>query len=285
MRQWIFWKKYLKEMNDRTDEKPVVIITGASAGIGLAAAEKFMSEGYIVYGINRRIPEQAGGINYFSADVACGDSVRAAIDSIWAVEKRIDILINNAGSGISGAVEFAKEEDVAVQMNVNFGGTLNCVKAVLPYMREQRSGIIINISSVAGVIPIPFQAFYSASKAAVNSITLALANELRPFGIRVCALMPGDVRTEFTASREKNTDGSDVYSALTASVSTMEKDERNGMTPGYVAGKIYRIAKKRHPKPLCTVGVSYKVLVVLNKLLPARVVNKIVGAIYANYKI
>ncbi len=268
-------------MTDIPKARPVVVISGASSGIGLAAAKLFNAKGYTVYGLNRRLPSDHQGVSYICADVTQPDSVRNAIESIWQKEHRIDILINNAGFGISGAVEFTGCDDAGKQFEVNFFGMFSCVQAVLPHMREQKHGMIINMSSVAGVIPIPFQAFYSASKAAINSLTLSLANEVRPYGIRVCAIMPGDVRTGFTSAREKTAEGREFYPALTDSVASMEKDEQNGMSPEYVAKIILRIAAKRNPKPLYVAGVSYKFLVLLNKLLPVRLANRIVGRIYA----
>lgn len=268
-------------MTEEPEVRPVAVITGASSGIGLAAAMLFNTKGYSVYGLNRRIPSEKHGVSYICTDVTQPDSVRNAIESIWQKEHRIDILINNAGYGISGAVEFTGCDDAVKQFEVNFYGMFICIQAVLPHMREQKHGKIINMSSVAGVIPIPFQAFYSASKAAVNSLTLALANEVRPYGIHVCAIMPGDVRTGFTSAREKTAEGREIYPALTDSVASMEKDEQNGMSPEYIAKVIFRIAAKRKPKPLCVAGVSYKFLVLLNKLLPVRLANRIVGWIYA----
>jgi len=114
-----------------------------------------------------------------------------------------------------------------------------------------------------------------------NTLTMALANELRPFDISVCAVMPGDVKTGFTAAREKNQSGSELYGGIIEkSVSTMEKDEQNGMSPDRIARKVYAMAQKKHPKPLCTVGLSYKLIAFLAKVLPASVINRLIGMIY-----
>lgn len=261
------------------NKEQVVVITGASDGIGKAAAELFANNGYKVYGLNRR-PVESERIAYIRIDITDFVSVKKAVESIFENEGRIDILVNNAGTGISGSIEFSKEDDAVKQMDINFFGMYNCIRAVLPYMRSQHKGRILNISSVAAEIPISYQAFYSASKAAVNALTLALANEVRSHGISVCALMPGNVSTGFTETRKKNCEGQDVYPAMAKSVDTMEKEERNGMSPEFISKKIFRISKKRKVKPLYATGKSYSVLIVLNRLLPKAVANRIVGKLY-----
>ena len=148
-------------------------------------------------------------------------------------------------------------------------------------MREAHGGCILNLSSVAGVLPIPFQSFYSAVKASVNALTLTLQNELRPYGVRVAAMLPGDVKTGFTAAREKNCKGAEVYPALLRSVSTMEHDEQNGMSPARIADRLYRISRKRHPKGLYSCGIQYQACLLLGKLLPVRLYNWILAKMYA----
>lgn len=199
-----------------------------------------------------------------------------------AAEGRIDVLINCAGAGISGAVEFTEADQVKWQMDVNFMGTVNMNKAVIPLMRQAGGGRIVNISSVAAAFPIPFQAYYSASKAAINAYTCALANEVRPFGITVTAVQPGDIQTGFTASRVKTVLGDDVYGGRIArSVAVMERDEENGMKPE-IAGKwIAGIVLSKKKKPLWTLGTGYKCLSLLGKVLPISLVNRLVGMIYA----
>ena len=165
--------------------------------------------------------------------------------------------------------------------DVNFFGTVNVNKACIPYLRETK-GRIINISSVAGVVPIPFQSFYSASKAAINSYSLALANELKPFGISVCAVMPGDTATGFTAARKKSEEGDDLYSGrISRSVSRMEKDEQNG-TDSAVSGKtIASLAAGNHVPPLYTIGFSYKLVNILIRILPVCLAQKLTYLLYA----
>ena len=148
-------------------------------------------------------------------------------------------------------------------------------------MRKQKGGRIICISSVAAVYSIPFQAYYSASKAAINSFVDALTNEVKAFGIEVVSVMPGDISTGFTAARSKTNAGDDVYSGVIGlAVSAMEKDEKNGMTPDSVARLVVKVAEKRHISPLYTAGFQYKALVFLSRIFPHKLAVKIVGGLY-----
>ncbi len=165
---------------------------------------------------------------------------------------------------------------------MNFFGTVNATKAVLPFMREKRCGRIVNISSVAAVAHIPFQTYYSASKAAIESYTCALDNEVKPYGITVTAIQPGDICTPFTEARNKSFDGDDVYGGRIAkSVAGMEKDEKKGMSPT-VAGKyIAKIALQKKVKPVYAIGLSYKFLSTLCKVFPCGFRNAVIGMLYA----
>ena len=134
---------------------------------------------------------------------------------------------------------------------------------------------------MAAVLSIPFQSFYSAAKAALNALVLALANEVRPHNIQVAALMPGDIRTGFTAAREKTLEGAQAYPALIPSVARMEQDEANGMDPGVIARRLYQLSRKGRLKPLYSAGLQYQLFVLLQKLLPCRLINWLVGRLYA----
>ena len=259
----------------------VVIITGASSGIGLAACKLFLEKGDKVYGISRR-PCPDGSVVSLPADVTDEEAVRRVIAEVVSREGRLDVLVCNAGFGISGAVEFTDMSEAKRQFDVNFFGAANCIKAALGPMRERRAGKIIVTSSVAGALSIPFQAYYSATKAALNSLVLAAANEVRPFGVSICAVLPGDIKTGFTDARAKESAGENEYKALKKSVATMEHDERSGMPPAAIAKKMYSLSLKKHPKPLSSVGLQYKACCLLGKILPARLSNWIVGKLYAN---
>ena len=190
--------------------KRVCVLTGGSSGIGKSAARLLKEDGFTVYELSRNGAD-ADGIRHITADVTQREQVTSAIAAVLEAEGQIDLLVNNAGFGISGAVEFTDPKDAFDQLNVNFFGALHCIQAVLPTMRKQKSGHIVNISSVAAPIAIPFQAFYSATKSATNSLPLALRNEVKPFGIKASAVLPGDVKTGFTAARKKSCAGADVY--------------------------------------------------------------------------
>ena len=262
-------------------DKKIAVLTGGTSGIGMQTALALKNAGYTVYELSRRA-QGVEGLNHLVADVTDEAAVKKAVDEIVAREGKIDVLVNNAGFGISGAVEFTKTEDAKRLFDTNFFGMVNMNRAVVPVMREAGQGRIVNISSVAGQIPIPFQTYYSAAKAATNSYTMALANELRPYGVTVCAVQPGDIKTGFTKAREKTVDGDDVYGGrIGRSVSRMEHDEQIGMDPA-VAGKfIANVAMKKKVSPIYTIGASYSFLTFLTRLMPWKTMNKIIGAIYA----
>ena len=260
----------------------IAVVTGGTSGIGRETALYLANHDCTVYELSRRA-EGVAGLRHISADVTDELSVQAAVSQILAEAGRIDILVNSAGFGISGAVEFTDTEEAIRQMNVNFFGMVRMNRAVIAAMRQQGGGRIVNLSSVAAPVPIPFQTYYSASKAAINSYTMALGNELRPFGITVCAVQPGDIKTGFTAARRKVTQGDDVYGGrISRSVERMERDEQNGMDPAKAGTFVAKVALKTGRKPLYTIGLSYKAAVLLTKILPARALNRLIGKIYAN---
>lgn len=262
-------------------KKPVVFVTGGSSGIGRETALALNKAGCRVYEGSRR-ESCIDGITHIALDVTKEESANAAVSEIISREGRIDILINCAGSGISGAVEFTMLSEAEKQMDINFFGTVNMTRAVLPYMRKAKSGRIVNISSVAAAFPIPFQAYYSASKAAINAYTRALINEVKPFGITTTAIQPGDIKTGFTAAREKSAAGDEEYGGIISrSVAKMEKDEENGMDASTAGRMIAKIALSKHCKPIYTLGLSYKLLCLAGKLLPVSLANKIIGIMYA----
>lgn len=259
----------------------VCVITGGTSGIGRCTAQAMLARGYTVYELSRRA-EGVVGMQHIVADVTKEETLAAAVAQILQREDHIDVLINNAGFGISGAIEFTQTEDAKRQFDVNFFGMVNMNRAVLPIMRRQRCGKILNISSVAAMIPIPFQAYYSAAKAAINSYTLALSGEIRPYGIQVGAIQPGDIKTGFTAARRKSLEGDDVYGGrIGRSISVMEQDEQAGMPPEAVARKICAALKKKRLRPVTTVGSRYRLICAAAKLLPASLLNRIVSKIYA----
>ena len=256
------------------------IVTGGSSGIGLNVAKSLKEAGCKVYEFSRREVADSP-FEHISVDVTDEKAVQAAVEQVLDAEGKIDILVNCAGFGISGAVEFTSLEDAKRQLDVNFFGMVNCSKAVMTSMRKAKNGRIVNISSVAGPVPIPLQAFYSASKAAINSYTCAAGNELAPYGISMCAIQPGDISSGFTDARKKTLEGDEEYGGrISKSVAVMEKDERNGMKPEVAGAYIAKIALKKKVKPLYAIGFVYKLFCVLMKVLPIGLSNKIIGMIY-----
>jgi len=259
--------------------KKVIIVTGDSSGIGRDLCT-LLSKDNIVYGISRRPIE----VNYkhYCADVLDYEAVKKIVDEIYSINNHIDMVICSAGLGIAGAVECMSTEDYKYQMEVNFNGVVNVDKAVIPYLREQGFGKLVHISSVAALAAMPFQSFYSASKAALNAYSMGLENELRPYNVKVLSIMPGDVSSGFTGARKKVEDPSNLYKGrVERSIKKMESDEQKGEPSKKVSKKILKIINKKHPRCLYTVGFSYKVLVFLMKVLPSRMVNKILYKIYA----
>lgn len=216
-------------------------------------------------------------------DVTDKASVKSAVDAVISGEDHIDVLVNNAGMGIAGSIEDTSIEEAEYQFDTNFFGTLRVMKEVLPYMRERHKGRIIVLSSVAGVISIPYQAHYSASKFALEALIEALRHEIASFGITACLVEPGDTKTEFTAKRRvaKLVGGNSPYREhFERSLVRMEHDEQNGASPDAVAMVIYKMIRKRRPPVRTAVGAQYKAVLFLKKILPAGLVEKIIEMLY-----
>ena len=258
----------------------VLVISGGSSGIGKATASLFAERGWRVFELSRHGASR-DGITHVDCDVCDSDSCQAAIAEVLKQTDHIDVVISNAGFGISGPVEFTDIKEAQRQMDVNFMGAVRFTQAVLPQLRKQHHGRIIYTSSVAAILAVPYQSFYSASKAAINAMALALANEVKAFGISVSVMMPGDVSTGFTDARAKSAAGEDVYCGAHKAITTMEKDERGGMSPMQMARLFYHIATCRSPRPQYVGGFSYRVLCFLDRLLPKRFVNWIEYEVYS----
>lgn len=268
-----------------TKNNKTLMITGGSSGIGRAAADLFAQSGYTVYELSRH-GEDRTGVHHIDCDVTSTEDCKRATTQVIEREGRIDVLISNAGMGISGSIEHTSSEEMHRQFEVNFFGAVNIAQAVLPYMRQQAKDkaapkpSIIFVSSVAAIFAIPFQAFYSASKFAINGMAMALRNEVAPHGINVSCLLPGDVKTGFTAARAKSIAGSDVYTHMDKAIKTMEHDETHGITPERMARKLLSIAGKSSPSAYYTVGLQYHIFLLLNKIVPASLAYRIVGMMY-----
>jgi NAD(P)-dependent dehydrogenase (short-subunit alcohol dehydrogenase family) len=252
----------------------IVFITGASSGIGKACAGYLAAKGFTVYGASRKSIETTDNIRFLQMDVTQPDTVQKAVQTIIAAHGKIDVLINCAGMGIGGAVELATPEEIHQQLQTNFMGVVNVCTTVLPYMRTARQGKIINISSLAGAMAIPFQGFYSASKFAIEGYSEALSMELQPFRIKVSVVEPGDFSTGFTANRlisEATLNNEDYGARFKKCLRIIEKEETNGCKPQKLAKKVYKIIRTKHPKFRYRVGNLVQVLFTKAKsIVPSR---------------
>ena len=258
----------------------IAIVSGASSGIGKETALLLADNGFTVYGLNRKKAE-IKGITFITTDLTDSESIKAAVDAITKQHGRIDLLVNNAGMGISGSIESTRLERAKYIFDVNLFGAFELTKAVLPVMRGQNGGRIITISSLASVFYLPFQGFYSATKSAVTSLFNALQLEVKPFNIKITTILSGDIKTDFTANRKKNEDELEAYHArMGKSVAVMEQDEQNGMSASRIAKEVLKQTHKKRPKLNVVVGAKYKLFAFLAKLLPADFVNNIIFKIY-----
>lgn len=258
----------------------VVLITGASSGIGQVCAMYLAKRGYWVFGTSRHseIAEvsgnsQSGKLGMMKLDVNSDLSVRQAIKLIMEKAGRLDVLVNNAGIGIAGSIENTTSQLAKLQFETNFFGLHRMIKETLPIMREQGGGLIVNISSLGGLIGLPFQGFYSATKFAVEGLTEALRIEVKPFGIKVVLIEPGDFQTGFTEHRlisDQVLNDPAYQERFKRALKAAEDSEKNGDSPEKIAHLLERIIKTNSPKLRYKIGPSSK-LVALSKFVPQRV--------------
>ena len=261
----------------------IVFITGISSGFGLETARLLSQEGHTVYGTVRRSMVSLPKVHYLQLDVRDKEAVAKAVSQVVEKEGRIDVLVNNAGMGIGGPLEFATEEEIRLQMDTNFMGLVHCVDAVLPYMRKQGSGKIIALSSIGGLMGLPFQGFYSASKFAIEGYCEALRLETKALGIKVVVLRPGDFSTGFTGSRKKvkNQAALQAYPIYKTAIEKVEHDENGGLKPIVLARKISQIIKKNNPRNGYVVAsLEQKLSVLLKRILPAKWFARILASYY-----
>lgn len=266
----------------------VVLVTGASSGIGKSCSELLCRAGYRVYGASRRgvdLPENAPpGLVSLRMDVTSDESVREALQHVLRLEQRVDVLINNAGKGIAAAVEDTSVAEALGQFDVNFFGILRTVRAVLPVMRNQRSGYIVNIGSIGGLIAIPYQGLYSASKFALEGLTESLRLEVSRFGIRVVLIEPGDHRTSFSINRgftEESSRHATYRESFERAIQRMASDEQRGPGPESVARLVHKVISLPNPRLRYTTGpVAQRTAVWLKRVLPYSIIAKLLAAYY-----
>lgn len=249
----------------------VILITGISSGFGKAVAERLALDGHKVYGTHRRDVEKIPGVTYIRAEVTDEKQVEAAVGKVFEAEGSIDVFINNAGIGIGGPLEFTSLEDAARQMDVNWMGMVRFLHFVVPIMRGQGHGHILCMSSIGGLMGLPFQGLYSASKFAIEGYCEALRMEVRDFGIKVSVIEPGDFSTEFTSNRKRvgQEEAYKVYRSYAKSLASIEHDESSGLKPAVLADRISKIV--RSPRPRCRYVVAtleQRLSILLKAILP-----------------
>lgn len=261
----------------------VILITGITSGFGKAMAERLSADGHKVYGTHRKATEFIPGVTYIKADACSEEDCRNAVQTVVDAEGRLDVFINNAGMGIGGPLEFSSLEDAERQMDVNWMGMVRFLHFVVPVMRAQGSGKIICLSSIGGLMGLPFQGLYSASKFAIEGYCEALRLELKAFGIKVVVIEPGDFATAFTAQRKSVAapEAYEVYKTYAKSLASIEKDETTGLKPEYLAKKMSRIVRLKNPAYHYIIStLEQRLSVFLKAVLPPSWFAAILGSYY-----
>ena len=255
--------------------KKIILITGISTGFGKQTAELLAAKGHTVYGTVRKESEGSPSVNFLTLNLTNADSIIHAVKTIVQNEGRIDILINNAGMHTGGPVETSPIENIKLLMDTNFLGMVHITREVLPIMRKQGGGTIINLSSIGGLMGLPFQAFYSAGKFAIEGFSEALRMEVKQFNIKVILVNPGDFQTNNSANRRSflaPTGKNDPYhDQFEKTLAVIEKDEANGWEPVVLARKIVRIVNCKNPRQKYIIAsFEQKLAVVLKYILPGK---------------
>lgn len=264
-------------MNEVMSPRPLALVTGASSGIGEAAAIAFVEAGYDVVGTSRNSAGTASlvGVTLLDLDVGSDDSVSALVDDVIGRFGRIDVLVNNAGIGAGGAAEESSVEQARRVFDVNFFGLIRMTKAVLPHMRAQGKGRIINVSSVLGFVPVPFGALYAASKHAVEGYSESVDHEVRQHGVRVLLVEPGFTKTAFDANIVPPAVSLAAYADDRRSAEAVLAESMvSGDEPSVVAATIVRAATDAKPKLRYPAGRQAKQLTLLRRIVPTRTFDK-----------
>ena len=256
----------------------VVLITGGSSGIGKSIGEFLHHKGFVVYGTSRD-PERVLNSVFplVALDVRDADSIRQAIAKVYETSGRLDIVINNAGVGITGPLEEIPMEEMKNNFDTNFFGPIEVMKAALPQMRTQKSGLIINVTSIAGYMGLPYRGIYSASKGALELVTEALRMEVKSFGIHITNVAPGDFATNIASGRYHApvVKGSAYEVSYGESLRTMDDHVDSGSNPNEMAEAVYKIIQTPNPKIHYKVGAfMQKLSIVLKRILPDKVYEK-----------
>jgi short-subunit dehydrogenase len=251
-------------------------VTGATAGIGEATARALHAQGYRVFGTYRKSPAtKIAGIEYVACDVTSDQAVGTAVREVHAKAGRIDLLVNNAGVGLVGAAEESSLEQAKSIFDVNLFGVIRMTNAVLPVMRQQRSGRIVNISSVMGLIPSPFLALYASSKHALKGYSQSLDHEVRICGIRVVLVEPGYTRTTFESNALAADQKSEHYASARANAEAVLRHEiAKADPPESAAGTVVTAATAATPRLRYTAGRDATTVSLLRRFVPASAFDK-----------
>lgn len=263
----------------------VILVTGASSGIGLSVANALAAQGHTVYGASRNISRLASpSFKPLQMDVTDDASVKSAVDTIIKAEGKIDVLVNNAGNGVTGPSYAMPVESAKKQFEVNFFGLLRVSSTVIPKMIGAKQGLVINVSSLAGLFGLPYQGLYSASKYAIEGYSQSLRMELRSTGVKVVVINPGDFKTDFTGSRDKvpfPLENEQLEKEYNNAVASMEKDESVGANPDVIGKKICQIVASSSPAHRYLIGaLGQTIAVPLKRILPGGLFEKLMNDHY-----
>lgn len=264
----------------------IVFITGASSGIGEAIATRLSERGYIVYGTSRKKQSDADyKFHFLQLDVRDEQSIERAIAYVIEKEGRIDILINNAGLGMIGALEDTTIEESKSIFDTNVFGLHAMCKAVIPYMRKKNNGLIINTSSIAGKVGLPYRGIYNATKHAIEGFSEALSMELRPFNIKVIILEPGDYRTNINSNRKISKESLDpsspYYDSFKRTLDQVFNEVNTAWSPEKIAKDVERIINYKYPRlRFISAPLKQKLSILLHKVLPARLFEYMISKFY-----
>ncbi len=267
--------------------KNTVLITGASSGIGRATSELFVDKGYNVFGTSRSAAAKfADGVRPLVMDVTKPSTIHSAIQTLLTETGRIDVLVNNAGYGLSGAIEETSIAEAQAQFATNFFGLASVVNEVLPAMRSQMSGRIVNISSVVGFLPTPYMAYYSASKHAVEGYTESLDHEVRTMGIRAINVEPGLTKTPFDSQTIAAQNHLPAYAEGRALAAAALRDGvLKGAEPMVVAKVVWTAATVPKPKRRYQAGGQATLLALLRHYAPAAIFDSGVRKSFGLHKL
>ncbi|WP_411894880.1 SDR family oxidoreductase [Winogradskyella sp. A2] len=257
----------------------VVLITGGSSGIGKAIGEFLDEKGFVVFGTSRNPTNyKESKFPLVALDVTKAETISKCVDEVLSKASKIDVLINNAGAGITGPLEEIPEEEIRRNFETNLFGPINVIKAVLPSMRKNKSGLIINITSIAGYMGLPYRGVYSASKGALEIITEAFRMELKPFNIEMTNVAPGDFATNIASGRYHAPvlNNSPYKTQYGASLKTMDDHVDEGSDPKKMAEAILKIMNNPKPRIHYKVGAfMQKFSIVLKRILPDKVYERL----------